>query len=188
MAIKAEGRRQAEAGPSKEIERFVSLSDCDLRATTEDVNAAKSLQAAKAAPERVEQIYVFHMQVVGREGNRLQVVFANTGQRTPPMAFNTTFFNVRAGSARSHCVSTCQSLSASWLHALQAFWPLPVPFLPPGISIEINSQELKGWLDLDTGEVDFSFVSEFGGKAFGGANEALKVGRGCPVEPPPSTA
>ncbi|GFH15934.1 uncharacterized protein HaLaN_12263 [Haematococcus lacustris] len=82
-----------------------------LRATTEDVNAAKSLQAAKAAPERVEQ----------------------------------------------------------------AFWPLPVPFLPPGISIEINSQELKGWLDLDTGEVDFSFVSEFGGKAFGGANEALKV-------------
>lgn len=146
-------------------------------ATTEDVNAAKSLQAAKAAPERVEQVLMkvengsilaiswmptlrFNPQwskesrvavgkVVGREGNRLQVVFANTGQRTPPMAFNTTFFN--------------------------AFWPLPVPFLPPGISIEINSQELKGWLDLDTGEVDFSFVSEFGGKAFGGANEALKV-------------
>ncbi|KAJ9508225.1 hypothetical protein QJQ45_021593, partial [Haematococcus lacustris] len=153
-------------------------------ATTEDVNAAKSLQAAKAAPERVEQ-------VVGREGNRLQVVFANTGQRTPPMAFNTTFFNVRAGSARRYTSSSIkgqQAIQGSWLHALQAFWPLPVPFLPPGISIEINSQELKGWLDLDTGEVDFSFVSEFGGKAFGGANEALKVGRGWPVEPPPSTA
>jgi hypothetical protein len=59
-------------------------------------------------------------------------------------------------------------------------WPtLHVPALPPGFTIEVRSSSLTGWVDVATGEVDLSFVSEFAGAGTG--TQALKVTRAAHV-------
>ncbi|KXZ46039.1 hypothetical protein GPECTOR_47g314 [Gonium pectorale] len=51
------------------------------------------------------------------------------------------------------------SCSTCWLAAT---WPwLPLPALPPGVAIDIRTLRLEGWIDVQSGEVDFEFVSSF---------------------------
>ncbi|GIL61447.1 hypothetical protein Vafri_15892 [Volvox africanus] len=48
-------------------------------------------------------------------------------------------------------------------------WPfLMIPMLPPGLSINIRTTRLEGWIDIATGEVDFVFNSAFSASLAGG--------------------